>query len=253
MASANWLSSLGPTKGGKDGLAMGCDISAWQDDYTTPKVVDFKQMKAAGMSFVYLKSSQSTWMDRTFIDHRDAAEEADLMWGAYHFLSWDDPIKQADYFSMLLANNSGDLPPICDFEWWKTTPSNAVGMLAQFIQRVKTNLERQPGIYTAPGYWTPNGSVNPFFADCPLWIAHWRVKTPIVPKPWTDWEFWQDTDKGDGRYYGVESKQIDIDYFNGTVEELKAKYATHTAPTLPTYTDEEKLDMLWDEHPELHR
>src|SRR3990172_126632 len=42
---------------------------------------------------------------------------------------------------------------------------------------------------------------------------------PLVPRPWstTDhggWTFWQFTDHGDGYKYGVESKEIDLNYFN---------------------------------------
>jgi len=238
--------------------ALGLDISSWQDIYSTPKQVNFDQMKLAGADFVFLKASQGTprggWTDRTFVEYWKNSKAAGLLRGAYHFMTWDAPIPQADHFSSLLAEDPGELPPICDYEWWKVTPANAIGLLASFIARVKQNTGLQPGIYTAPGYWQPHGSSNAFFAECPLWIAHWGARSPKVPAPWKSWEFWQETNKGDGKMYGVESKQVDVDYFNGTVEELHRKYGELTAapPVQPEYTDAEKLAKLWTAHAELH-
>ena len=240
--------------------AIGCDISRWQDKLDTPEQVDFTKMMSAGASFVFLKASQTTWKDRTFDYHWQASQEAGLLRGAYHFMTWSDPIAQADYFSNLLRDDPGELPPIADFEWWKTTPPNAAGLLAQFIAQVERNLGIVPGIYTAPGYWNPHGSKNAFFARSPLWIAWWIRGwrswvpgnwTPKPPKPWSTWEFWQFTNKGDGAAHGVESDQIDMNRYNGTLDELIAKYGGGAVAPVET-TNEEKVDILWQHHPSLH-
>jgi len=44
-----------------------------------------------------------------------------------------------------------------------------------------------------------------------LWIAHYGVSHPTVPKPWGRWTFWQ---KGES--------PVDQDVFNGTEAELLA-------------------------------
>ena len=50
-------------------------------------------------------------------------------------------------------------------------------------------------------------------------------------KPWPNWTLWQTTDKGDGLAYGCESKQVDMDQFNGTVEDLY-KYVQVAPPVV---------------------
>jgi hypothetical protein len=52
-----------------------------------------------------------------------------------------------------------------------------------------------------------------------------------APKPWKDWMIWQYTDRGDGSYYGCESKQVDLNWFNGTLDDLN-KF-TGGAPVSP--------------------
>ena len=61
------------------------------------------------------------------------------------------------------------------------------------------------------------------------------------------WKFWQFTPKLPGSFYGVGSGDLDGDLFNGTAEDLKA-YTGFT----PKLTDAEKLERLWQAHPELH-
>jgi GH25 family lysozyme M1 (1,4-beta-N-acetylmuramidase) len=55
-----------------------------------------------------------------------------------------------------------------------------------------------------------------------LWVANWNVKTPSIPKPWKNWVIWQYTISSYGYMFGVQSKSIDMDTYNGTVEDLKA-------------------------------
>ena len=229
--------------------ALGCDISRWQDDPTTPERVDFNQMVRGGASFVFLKASQSTWKDSTFDYHWKASKEAGLLRGAYHFLTWDNPIAQADFFSDLLAADQGELPPIADFEWWSVTPPNALDILAVFLERVNHNLKDTIGIYTSIGFWKPHGSTAGAWAHYPLWLAYWSSFKPTAPKPWTRWEFWQFTNKGGGYGFGVESQQIDLNYFNGSVEDLYTKYST--PDYTPPLTDAQKLAILWENHMDL--
>ncbi|MFN8381390.1 MAG: hypothetical protein U0V02_05590 [Anaerolineales bacterium] len=59
-----------------------------------------------------------------------------------------------------------------------------------------------------------------------LWIANYGTNTPLVPKPWTadEWTLWQFTDNGDGPLYGVESGNIDLNYFNGDLTALQQRF-----------------------------
>jgi hypothetical protein len=58
--------------------------------------------------------------------------------------------------------------------------------------------------------------------ECPLWLAQytWLEIPPIVPKPWTKWTIWQYTAKGDGKKYGTSSRDVDLNYYAGTIPGL---------------------------------
>jgi lysozyme len=209
--------------------AFGCDISLYQNAISTPQVVDFAVMKAAGASFVIIKASQANWADRDMVLNWANAKRAGILRGAYHFLVWNvDPNKQADYFCELAAYDPPELGLFADFEWWSEVPSNAIAILDAFCTRVEKHVGRC-GVYTAPGFWQPNGSQDPKWLRRPLWQAEWKVPYPTVMKPWVNWTFWQSTNKGDGLKFGCESKQVDMNEFNGTVEELY-KYASIISP-----------------------
>jgi GH25 family lysozyme M1 (1,4-beta-N-acetylmuramidase) len=68
--------------------------------------------------------------------------------------------------------------------------------------------------------------------------------------PWGKWTFWQYSSTGDGLAYGMESRGLDMDWFNGMEDELRV-FANVGAP-VPYVTDAEKLKRLWEAHKELH-
>lgn len=234
-----------------DIYALGCDISRWQDDPTTPEKVDFDQMRRAGASFVFLKASQAAWMDRTFPYHYQAAKDAGLLVGLYHFLTWESIATQADFFTRIYEDHPSDLPPICDFEWWNTTPKAAVSYLRLFLTIFYKNIDVFPGLYTSPAFWQQYGDHDPIFRRAPLWIAHWFAPEPTIPKPWVSWTFWQHTNKGHGPTFGVESQQIDLNYYNGRTVDLLNTYGSGQV-VKPDLSDAEKLSRLWDAHKEIH-
>jgi hypothetical protein len=60
----------------------------------------------------------------------------------------------------------------------------------------------------------------------PLWIAQWRGTGPEATPDLSriaaeDWKIWQYAVKEKGREYGASSKEIDLDVFNGTLEEMR--------------------------------
>lgn len=48
---------------------------------------------------------------------------------------------------------------------------------------------------------------------------------PKIPPMWKTWMFWQISDRGDGKLYGVESSRVDVNYFNGTREEFRKYFS----------------------------
>jgi lysozyme len=206
--------------------ALGTDVSFWQDDnQTVYRKVDFEQMRKNGASFVFIKKSQALFEDEDTRCYWRDAKNAGLLRGGYHFLVWEkSPEEQAEFFWSLLRNDPGELPPVVDFEWWKITPPNALVILERFLVRFEKVSNKTPMIYTAPSFWRQHGSKDGKWAQYPLWIANYGVNFPTVPEPWQRWEFWQFTSKGDGMSFGAESRNIDLNYFNGTEQDLLDRY-----------------------------
>jgi GH25 family lysozyme M1 (1,4-beta-N-acetylmuramidase) len=97
-----------------------------------------------------------------------------------------------------------------------------------------------PMLYTNPdilqnvlGYYTP------WITKYPLWIAHYGVTVPRPGPLYNTYRFWQYTDRGPGLDYGAESKQIDLDYFNGTINDLMIFSQRDI-----TLTQEERLNRI---------
>lgn len=220
---------------------IGCDVSVWQDNNSTPQQVDFNKMRSAGASFVFIKASQANWLDQDLVYNWNNAAKAGLLRGAYHFLTFDvSPIVQADYFFSLMRGDTGELPLVVDFENRVTglTRATASNALKLFVERLQVISGRLPMIYTSPGYWNEFGTTDTLWAKYPLWLAHYTTASPLIPSPWSSWLFWQYTSHGDGLKFGAESLNIDMDYFVGTLEELYAL----TGRPLPTLTWEVSID-----------
>ncbi len=216
--------------------AYGLDVSVWQDNNSTAQQVDFKKAKAAGASFVYIKASQRR-LDEDIMYNWKSAKDAGLLRGAYHYLDPRMPVlDQAKLFCNILANDPGELPPVCDFE--QRTENGIVlppvdvwrGWLWNFLTFVEKELGIVPGIYTGYYYWYEFGTKDKAWSRYPLWLAWWEKESIIkAPPPWSTWTFWQYTPKGDGIYHGCESKGVDLNFFNGTVDELY-NYARISTP-----------------------
>lgn len=230
---------------------LGIDVSFWQDDNKTVNYkVDFRKAAAAGARFVFVKVSQRNYADEDFRDYWKAAKEAGLLRGGYHFLTWDyNPKEQARVFWSLIKDDPGELPPVCDFEWWGNTPQNALVFLDQFVTVLEGLANKPPAIYTNYYFWKDYGSRDERWRRYPLWLAYYGPPSGLrVPPPWMDWTFWQFTSKGDGQRFGAESKNIDLNYFNGNEEELLVMAGRKRLLTL-----EERVLQLENRMAELER
>ena len=216
--------------------ALGIDVSSWQDDNSTPQQMNFAKSKAAGAEFVFIKSSQARWCDQDFIYNWQAAKDAGILRGAYHFLDWTKPAEQqADFFSGLLAKDPGEIPPTLDYEYRTGVPSAGSARLEckAFLERVKANLNLTCMIYTGPDYWKNYGSADAYWKQYPLWIGNPYNAAPWVPLPWKEWTFWQYSWLGDGLLFGAESKGLDMDWYNGDSAKLHAAFGGVTPVPVP--------------------
>jgi lysozyme len=192
--------------------------------------------------FVFIKATDGAFNnDNMFVRNWQNATSAGLLTGAYHFFRpLHDPIKQADFFLKTIASRKG-LPPVVDLEWsprrgikdeWTLVRGGQpvipvrkrVEIIAQYLQRIESQIGRKPIIYTATSWWNPTlnnaktcGQLN--FADYSLWIAFYPKKRPLVlPAPWKNYLIHQYS--GSGNIAGFHP--IDRNQFEGTLDVLQA-------------------------------
>ena len=222
------------------GNAIGPDVSFYQDDQDTPEQIDFVKMRLA-TEFVIIRVGQNLWPDPDFKYNWTEAKKAGLARGSYwYYDSRADPKRQAELWVETMDGDLGELPLFADFEEAYSGPFNGWRKWYDFLQRLKELVgQKEIAIYTAYYYWrdhAPNPTTEPqnleYFHQYPLWIAHYGVTTPNIPKPWgaNEWLFWQFTEVGDGKLYGVESKGIDLNYFNGDVEAFRQRFGITQPP-----------------------
>jgi lysozyme len=203
---------------------LGLDISLWQNDVSTPQMMDFAKSKAAGAKFVFIKASQKGYLDRDYVNNWINAEGI-LPRGAYHFYDWSASYDiQINLFCQIINNDPGELPPVMDYEMSTGAPirATAAAICLRFLKDVQQRTGKTPMLYTSPGYWGSYGvTTNLEFAKFPLWVANYMVASPTIPKPWTSWKFWQYGVFPRGHEFGAESASIDLDYYNGTEQDMK--------------------------------
>ncbi|WP_334077359.1 glycoside hydrolase family 25 protein [Paenibacillus sanfengchensis] len=206
--------------------ARGVDVSHWQGE------VDWPQVKAAGISFAFIKATQGTaWVDPKFRGNAAGAHKAGLLTGPYHFVDAVSPEaarKQAQHFVRTLqgVGTPFTLPPVMDYE------NNPAGLsrpqINQIARAFLSEVERLIGI--RPIIYTGNAFAQQFdetLQSYPLWIARYSSAAPYDVPAWKKWDFWQYSDSG--RIAGI-GGHVDLNVYRGSVEELKGAYAALNNP-----------------------
>lgn len=198
----------------------GIDISAHNGD------VDFEAVRSAGYRFVIIKATEgSSFKDSRFAANISRARRAGLKVGAYHFFRFDATgYMQWLNFLHSLRGQKLDLPVVIDIEQWtnpeyRTTP-RVVATLKSLIYRLERE-GHQVMLYTnKDGY---EEFVSGRLDDYPLWICSF---SPLPSG--MHWDFWQYTHRG-----GVDgiSGRVDLNVWNGTLEEWEKLYAKHGGDT----------------------
>jgi len=220
---------------------IGPDVSFYQDLPETPQGIDFVAMRKK-TNFVIIRAGQNLWPDPTFKINWTGAKRAGLARGSYWFYdSRADPKRQAELYFNTHQGDLGELLLFADFEEAYHGPYSGWRKWFDFLERLRTLVgQKEIGIYTSFYYWRDNapaiGSENlEYFHRYPLWIAHYGVPIPNIPKPWgpDEWLFWQFTEGGDGASYGVESGGIDLNYFHGDIVKFAERFHLEVPPTPP--------------------
>jgi lysozyme len=218
----------------------GIDVSYWNAG------IDWHKVYAAGQRFVFVKASEGErYVDPTFNDNWTGSKSVGLLRGAYHFFrSNAEPLRQADSFINALKSmgDLGDLPPAIDLETSDGQPNQRVISRARiWMDRVQSALHKKPIIYSGQYFLQdhfsePGGGPPAWTSDYPLWVAQYPRRytpgmQPGMPPGWLQWNFWQYSDKG--RVNGIIDK-VDLDLFNGSMEDLYTFAGVTTPEERPT-------------------
>jgi GH25 family lysozyme M1 (1,4-beta-N-acetylmuramidase) len=204
---------------------FGGDSSVWDDINETPQRPDFQKAYNNGWRFNYHRTSFGLSIDSDYRVNWSNSRKTKLLLGNYHFLVWtQSPEAQADFFWNIIKDDPGELPLVCDFEWWSVIPADAFDLLYRFLEQLKKHTNKKIMIYTAYSFWKQYGKKDNYWKQYLVWLAHYNNTPPLgsldVPLPWIECDFWQFTGHGDGLLYGMESKDVDLDFYMGTYNEL---------------------------------
>ena len=190
--------------------------------------VNFAALRNAGILGVIHKATQGLGGDDpTYQSHRDAARQAGMLWGAYHFGTDSDGVQQAEKFLSTVGDVSNTLLAL-DFETNPAGPSMSLEEARAFVTHVKEATGRFPGFYSGHDIKQKLGTASDsVLANCWFWLAQYGP-TAVVPPNWNRWTFWQYTDGA----LGPEPTEVpgvgrfDRDMFNGSEDELRAFWGT---------------------------
>lgn len=166
------------------------------------------------------KATQGTRdIDSCYSTRQIAAKKEGLLWGAYHFGTKANGVKQANHFLSKIGNTSKTLL-VLDVEYYKSKLMTNK-QIEDFIKTVRNKTNNFVMIYGS--YNTLKKYSLSILTQNPLWIAFYD--TPLkVPSGWGKWVIWQYTDGINGSWPHVVNGvgPCDRDVFNGSVDELKA-------------------------------
>lgn len=217
---------------------LGVDVSKWQGKMNWQKCYD------NGARFAYIRAgSVDNVTGKCYTDNRfwenAASAPSILPVGYYWYFRPNWSVKdQAEYFCNLLKQVSYKLAPCGDIEadpstWGKKiTPGDYADLITRYFMYIMEMLKiSRCRVYTRQSVWDYQVAARPFWSTLETWFARYN---PDLFSPWSDgkfkfrdfkdWKFWQFSSTGDGYAFGTDvgSKGIDLNYFNGSLEDLYA-------------------------------
>lgn len=191
----------------------GLDLSHWNGH------LDFNKLKK-NIDFIYIKATEGiTKVDEMLVDYTVQSMENNIPFGYYHFFHANlDGTEQAQHFLKHIYQEKMNLLPVLDWEVSDGMPSHIQIQEAQkWLDVVEESTGKKPMIYTGPSFFE-DLKAPPSFREYPLWVAHYGVDKPWIPKPFNKYLIHQWTENG--KISGFKS-DFDFNMLNGTLEDLK--------------------------------
>jgi GH25 family lysozyme M1 (1,4-beta-N-acetylmuramidase) len=174
--------------------------------------------------------------DKKYAERKLEAKRRGYKWGAYHYGKPGDPIKQADFFLDTVKPEPDDLLAL-DLESTDFEKHMSFDEARTFINRIKEKTGRYPVVYAnnlVTKAIADQLGEDEVFAKTNLWYARFkRTVTDFPAGTWKTYTLWQfssemncTTANRSACLYTVPGTEydMDVDVFNGTVEELKQRW-----------------------------
>jgi len=209
---------------------------------------DLEVARAGGIAALWHKATEGTsFKDPAFARGMDAAHDAGLLRGAYHFASGTtDAVDQAREFLRIVGMVRGDCDILLclDLEGGLDKPTTmGTAEAARFVEYVRDASGRWPVLYAGASKLRERARRWPAdtarLARCPLWLAQYgeRPRRERIPEvfPGGGWQLWQYTNGREGpedteafprTVPGFERPAQDRSAFGGTPEELAVWWRT---------------------------
>lgn len=182
------------------------------------------------------------FIDPAYSTRRKTAKTRGYKWGSYHLLKKGDPIKQANFYLATIGNSSGEIMALdvectvnskCEVEKYRvSTPE-----IKAFLKVIKEKTGRYPIFYANHSVVSDLSKNHPneeILTKTPLWYARFKSRvTDFSTGIWKTYKLWQfsselNCTEDEQCLYRVRGtlSDMDINVYNGTVEELKAEWAS---------------------------
>lgn len=201
------------------------------DLYHGDDVTSFAAAANAGLwGVIHKATTGATGHDAAYPQRRQAALDAGLLWGAYHWGTAADVDAQVENFINRAAPDDRTLVAL-DFE---ETAGNQMTLdqARQFLLTLGQRLGRPPVLYSGGLIKQELGSTaDTFFGAHRLWLAQY-TPPPVVQASWERYWLWQYTDGTGGAspnsipgIPGDSEGNLDCNSYDGTQEELATEWA----------------------------
>jgi len=234
--------------------AIGIDISHYQKEYIPQKHHDF----------VIIKASDGITKNSRYDQHYQDCKVAKKIIGAYHYIrsaiSWRAQVEvfidvavNADFLAVDYEKN-GNRPSMRfandTFSFARACGPDLAGCRCLIYSNPATIQEWmfQYGVYdlrSYPDIWIaqwPYRLWNSRLEEVPYPEHGWNPRMPAGCQSWRIWQYSADYNR-QGSLNGVTSRDVDLDVFNGTVQEMRQWVGID--PSIPIPEPEEDT---WNNH-----
>jgi len=244
--------------------AFGIDISHWNASADGKQLVNFDIIAAhqPKVCFIAAKASESNWYkDDRFDYHWAQMKRIGVGRIAYHFMRFDvSGESQAEKLLSVTQDWDWEHDRLClDCEAeGQQIASQVTDIVNACLERLKNVTGRYPMIYSRKEWVDRKLQVNRM-PKVDWWLAAY-LKTlpkplytpemtppPPLPRGVSDWLIHQTTSHG--KSIGAPSYYMDYDRWNGTEADVRRYFRLDVSEPEPSL--EEKVQILWDAHPEL--